>query len=84
MPNPRKRDRVDLVDAELIEETLRSRGWQLIEQRIAETVAAQMRALIQPQTEIETATLRGLISGLQLAVSVPKILKNEAKESARK
>jgi hypothetical protein len=84
----RKHDRVDLVDAELVEEMLGSRGWQLVQQRIAETVATQMRALVQPQTEIETATLRGFIAGLQLAASVPKILqgeaKNDAKENARK
>jgi hypothetical protein len=80
----RKRDRVDLVDAELIDEMLHSPGWQLTAERIAETIGTQMKALVQPQTEIETATVRGFINGLQLALSVPKILKSEAKESARK
>lgn len=79
-----RKDRPDLLDAELIEEMLRSRGWQLTEQRIKETVSTKLRALIQPQSEIETATVRGFIAGLELAAGVPKILQKEAKDARGK
>lgn len=80
----RKRDRVDLVDAELVEEMLHSAGWQLTAQRIRKAVDDVVQRLIACDNEAESARLRGEIAGLRLALLVPTILKNEAKETVRK
>lgn len=74
-----KRDRLDALDSELIKETEETRGWQLIRRRLLEVHAKKLGELVQPQTEIETATTRGFISGVALALKVPAILIAEGK-----
>lgn len=76
MSKPRK---LDSIDAEHIQEVLDSAGWQLIKQRLMKTLDGKMRDLVRPQLEIETATLRGAISSLELALKVPEILIQETK-----
>lgn len=56
------------------------RGWQLIQQRIERTLGSKRGDLEQPHSEVETATLRGYIAGLKLAMEIPNILRREAGE----
>lgn len=70
--------KLDGVDAEHLREVLDSPGWQLIKQRLMKTLEGKMRDLVRPQNEVETATLRGAIQSLELAIKVPEILVQES------
>lgn len=77
----RRKEKLDSLDAERVEETIRTPGWQLIGERIAVELQRHRLALENPQTEAETATLRGRIAGLKTALEVPGILMREGKEN---
>lgn len=70
----RGREKLDGVDADAIEQVTRSRGWQLIKQRIANEIERERTALEQPESEQETARRRGAIAGLRTALAIPGIL----------
>lgn len=72
-----KPQRLDLVDAELIKETLRSPGWQLIKQGLEKMLQSKTRDLIRPQSEIGTAQLRGAIETIETILDVPQIMIRE-------
>lgn len=80
MPRNPRREKLDGIDAEQISQVVDSRGWQLIRQRIEKTRDEKMRELLQPLDPVQTANLRGSIAGLELALTVPKILMGEVKE----
>lgn len=81
MPRQRRREKLDGIDAEQIQDTLESPGWQLIRQRIERTLVGKIGELEKPSDEVTTAQLRGQIAGLRTALNVPDILLNEAKEN---
>ena len=66
-------------DAELVRETLASQGWQLIRERIERAAAIKASELLQPLDQVKTATLRGEVAGLKLALEIPAIVMQEAK-----
>lgn len=80
----RRRDKLDGIDAEQIEQTLGSRGWQLIRQRIEKTLAVKLAELEQPADQVVTAQIRGYIAGLRLSLGVPAILIREGEENAKR
>ena len=81
MRSPRKPPRLDRMDAELIEETIQSPGWQLIQQGMRKMLDRKKNDLVRPQTEMETASARGAIAALETALQIPEILMQEAKNA---
>lgn len=79
----RKRDKLDGIDIDDIEQTTSSRGWQLIRQRIERTLAGKRAELEHDADSVATAKLRGFIEGLGLAMKVPAILVKEAQEKPK-
>lgn len=79
----RKAERLDPVDAELIKETLRSPGWQLIKQGLLNMIRKKTDDLVRPQNEVETAALRGAIEALRSVLSVPEILVREGQRNGQ-
>jgi hypothetical protein len=73
--------RKDSVDAEHLDQVLHTRGYQVLAERLRQQRDLQLRALVKPAGETETAYKRGMIAGLELALEVPQILKREAKAS---
>ena len=74
-----KRSRLDSVDAEAIRETLQTRGWKLILTRMQQVHVQKAHEIITQQSEIDTATLRGFITGIETAMRIPAILQSEVK-----
>lgn len=79
----RKRERLDGIDSQHVSDTLDTRGWQLIRQRLERTRDLKIRELVKPSDAVTTAQLRGLIEGLGIALRVPEILMAEGKKGAR-
>lgn len=77
------RDQLDVVDAELIRETLETSGWQLIKRGLENMRDVKMRDLVRIHTETETASLRGAIEAIDRALGVPEALIQEAKNGAK-
>ena len=78
----RRKRKLDRVDADQIEQTLASAGWQFIRQRIERTVAVKVDEVLAPLDPVKTAHVRGVIEGLKVALAVPEILKAEASKKA--
>jgi hypothetical protein len=72
-----RREKLDRVDADLIEQVVQSRGWQLIRQRVEHEIERERTALEQPGPETETAWRRGKLAGLRDALQIPKLLMAE-------
>jgi hypothetical protein len=53
----------------------RSKGWGLVQERIAEELERQRKALEDPDCEIRPA--QGSIKALRMVLSIPGILKEE-------
>lgn len=77
---PKRKDKLDPVDADHIRRVTESRGWQLIRQRVERTLELKVAELQQPLDPVKTAEVRGMIQGLRLALDVPRILRAEGKE----
>jgi hypothetical protein len=71
--------KIDGLDREQIENLLTTHSWQLIEQRVTDTLLRESAALEQPADEVTTADRRGYIRGLRMALQIPKILIGEGK-----
>lgn len=69
-----KAEALDQVDAELIRETVQSKGWQLIRRGIQNVGDQKLRDLMRPHTEIETATLRGELAMIEALLKLPEQL----------
>lgn len=67
----------DRIDAELIEDTLRTPGYALIEKRIREEAARKVRSLIDHGQEVDRT--RGMVQGLELALDIPRIISREGR-----
>lgn len=67
-------------DAEAIQETCATPGHHLIENRLRETIKREQSALEMPSDEMTTNIRRGKIAGLRIALDLPQILEDEAKE----
>lgn len=80
MAKTRKREALDMVDAEHVIELLGHPGWQLFSERIAKELVRQRAQLEEPRGEVETASLRGFIRGLKLLLEVPQNLIHEGKQ----
>ncbi len=74
----RPRRKLDRLDAESMHETVQTRGWKLYKARILGARDKRIRSLLNAQTEIETATTRGFIEALDIALKIPDILIHEA------
>ena len=83
MPRKRRSDRLDGIDAEHVRQTCESPGWQLIRQRIERTTSLKVTELLQPLDPVKTAKVRGMIEALNLALDIPRILQQEAKENRK-
>ena len=83
MSRARKPERLDHMDVEMIRDTLQTAGWQLIRERLEKEHGRKVRDLVRPQTEVETATLRGAIAALETALKVPEILIQEGKSGPK-
>lgn len=82
MKRPAKTDALDQVDAELLRETLQTRGWQLIRRGVENIINQKVRDLVRPHTEGETATLRGEISALEGVLKLPQQLIEKGAQGA--
>lgn len=71
---------MDYVDVEALQGMLESRGWQLYMERVDKTLQLDLEELTAQRSETETATIRGKITGLRLARTIPAILLREAKQ----
>lgn len=80
----RKREKLDGLDAEEIAQTLGSHGFRLIHARLWRTLDVLLADLERHHSEVETATIRGTITGLRLALGIPDILMDEAKEGSKR
>lgn len=80
---PKRREKLDAVDAEKVRQVMASYGWQLIRTRLHQTVAAKVEELKRPLDPTETAACRGMIEGLELALKIPEILEREGEENAK-
>lgn len=78
-PSREEGDELDNLDLERLQEYVRSRGHRLVKERVAHLRESKLRDLVRPQTEIETATLRGILMGIDSVMSIPEILIKEAK-----
>lgn len=72
------RERLDAVDVDNLNELLGSGPYRLIQARIEKVIAEAIEELVRPTNEVVTATVRGKIEGLRLALDIPAILKQEA------
>lgn len=79
----RRKERLDTVDAEAIREMKQSRGWRLVLKRLELELARKKTELVQPQAEINTATTRGFIRGIETALKIPDILEKEGNHELR-
>jgi hypothetical protein len=70
-----------MMDLELIDQMLGSRGWQLYSQRIERTIQGKMSDLARDVDQIQTAKLRGFIEALMVVQKLPAILKAEARRT---
>jgi hypothetical protein len=75
----RRKPQLDALDAESIKELQQSRGWKIYQFRLERLRAAKITALVSQQAEIETATIRGFVQGINTALSIPFILISESK-----
>jgi len=78
VPAKRRGQRLHPSDAESIGLMLRSDAWQLFQQRIERAMFLKAEELLQPLDPVKTATVRGEVAGLKLALKVPEILMTEA------
>ncbi len=76
---PERKRRLDRMDASDVSETLRSRGWQLIAERVNRVRAQKIEELLKAQPETGTATIRGFVAGLDCVLAIPEILQAEAR-----
>lgn len=73
---------LDHHDAEHIDDTVRTPGYTLIQQRIRDDIAKRVRALIDDGEDVPKE--RGMILGMELALRIPGIIAAEAKATKRK
>lgn len=73
---------LDQLDAEHIDDTVRTPGYALIQGRIAEETSRRVRALIDGGEEPDKT--RGIILGLELALKIPGIISAEVKAAKGK
>ena len=78
-----RREKLDRVDVDHVDQTVRSRGWQLIRQRIERTLEQKRVELEHDAGEVATAKLRGFIEGMKLALEIPKMLMQDGKEGGK-
>lgn len=83
---PSHHSRPDSIDAEHLQQTLETRGWQLIRERIERMIAADVQALETVRAE-ELQRLQGGLARLRRVLQIPKIIDQEIRareEKARK
>ncbi len=71
------RTKPDSIDAEHIRQTLETRGWQLIEARIKETLEATRGQLELAELPPAQYRAQGAVRALRLVLNVPEILLRE-------
>lgn len=71
--------RLDNLDLESIDTLRRSRGWKLVQDRLAHSLSIARERLEKNQSEVETAEVRGEIRALRVALGIPDILLREGK-----
>ena len=69
----------DPIDLEHLEQTLDTRGYQMIVERIAEMKQVKFRELRKRLSMTETDQARGFLDGIDACLAVPGILANEFK-----
>lgn len=71
-------DKFDGIDIAALQEVTRSRGYEVIVERIQAIHAAKMRELRDSKlTHDQTQALRGFLDGLDRALAVPAAIKAE-------
>lgn len=65
------------ADLEHLRQVLDSRGWAIIEQRLEEMLADELRQLERDWTEKQTSYIRGRIAMLRTVLLVPGIRMTE-------
>lgn len=68
------------MDAEYIEEMLRSPGWKLFRQRLAETQGAKVREIILDQPTEKTERIRGFLQAIETVLQIPEIIMSESRK----
>lgn len=82
--SPKTRRPLDAIDAENIGATLDTAGWWFIEDRIRHYLKQATDALILPQPEAVTNTLRGEIKALKTVLGLPAKLIQEGKANGHR
>lgn len=73
-----RKPRLDAIDLENLDGMTSMGIYKIVKDRISSVRTQKLAELVQPHSEIETATLRGFIEGLDTALRVPEILRREA------
>lgn len=74
-------DEPDSTDADLIEATVATHGWELLLRRLCETRNQHLAALRRPCEAAETSYERGFLDALDVVISLPRILIDETRRS---
>jgi hypothetical protein len=76
MPEP-----LDSADADALRDLVRSRGYELVANRVADELQRERAQLEGPLDVEKTANVRGAIRALRMVLQVPQILIGEVKAS---
>jgi hypothetical protein len=74
----------DAVDAEQLEELVRSAAYAAIARRYRKMYEGKLRDLTKPVDALATAELRGFLAGIEACERVPAILKAEIAAERKK
>lgn len=74
-----KREKLDVLNAEQVNDFAGSPGWQLIRERIRTSGAGKLEELKRDLGPEQTAKCRGYIEALEMVLRLPVILEEEGK-----
>lgn len=80
---PKFRDKLDAVDAEIIQEMLDSSGWQYVKRGLENYRDIKMRELARDSDEVKTSKIRGEIAAIESAITMPEALIAEARKGGK-
>lgn len=76
--------KLDKIDAENIEATVGTSGWQIIEERIQNYLRNTVEGLIATQNQQSTDIMRGEVRAIRTILAFPKMLAEEGRRNGEK
>lgn len=78
-----QRPALDAIDIDHVQEMVRTRGYQILHQRIERLIAGQMAALEAAEAVDDIRRAQGQLSALRTVLRLPDTLRNEALRKAK-